>query len=66
MHVSYLLKVVKYQDEIYTCIMDRHERIITVTPKCIVCIHIVFMIDITREVNTIVVHMFLYQCELKR
>lgn len=64
MRVSYLLKVVKYQDEIY--IMDRHERIITVTPKCIVCIHSVFMIDITREVNTIVVHMFLYQCELKR
>lgn len=60
MHVSYLLKVVKYQDEIYKCIMDRHERIITVTPKCIVCIHIVFMIDITKEVNTIVVHMFLY------
>lgn len=60
MHVSYLLKVVKYQDEIYTCIMDRHERIITVTPKCIVCIHIVFMIDITKEVNTIMVHIFLY------
>lgn len=58
MRVSYLLKVVKYQDEIY--IMDRHERIITVTLKCIVCIHIVFMIDITREVNTIMVHIFLY------
>lgn len=58
MRVSYLLKVVKYQDEIY--IMDRHERIITVTPKCIVCIHIVFMIGITREVNTLMVHIFLY------
>lgn len=40
--------------------MDMHERIITVTPKRIVCSCIVFMIDITREVNTIVVHIFLY------
>lgn len=40
--------------------MDRYERIIIVIFKCIVCIYIVFMIDIIKEVNIIVVYMFLY------
>lgn len=37
-----------------------YERIIIVIFKCIVCSCIVFMIDIIREVNIIVVYIFLY------